>query len=205
MTASSQAYHFRNWERLVAQYDRLKPPLRPSPADVDLFEQAIRGTDDRVLLLGVTPALARMGKSLLAVEAMPAVINALWIGDEVARTAKVGDWRDLPCAAHSRTAIVGDGVFSAADADPALLLEEFVRVLDPKGTIAIRCFCAPDMPEPIEAIVEDTLGGKIADVNVLKWRLSMRLAADDPDHRVPVALILSEFNRLFPDRNGVVA
>jgi len=204
MTDTAKSPAFRAWERLAAQYYRLKSPLRPASADVELFEQAIRGADDRVLLLGITPALARLGKSLLAVEAMPTVIKALWIGDEPTRRAEVGDWRSLPCEAQSRSAIVGDGVFSAADVDPAVLVEEFIRVLDPAGTIAIRCFCAPDQPEPLDAIVEDALCGRIPDLNVLKWRLSMQLAANEPDYRVSVVRLLSAFNRLFPDRDRLL-
>jgi SAM-dependent methyltransferase len=151
-------------------------------------------------LLGVTPALASLGTSLLAVEAIPSVISALWIGDGPDRSAQVGDWRNLPCADKSRTAVIGDGVFSAADADPAILMAEFIRVLDPAGIIAIRCFCAPARPEPFDAIVSDTLAGKIADLNVLKWRIAMRLSANNIDHRVPVSCVLEKFDILFPDR-----
>jgi hypothetical protein len=136
----------------------------------------------------VTPALAGFGEDLLAVEAMPDVIAALWPGDRPDRHAVVGDWRALPCADQSRSAIVGDGVLSAVDADPTALLREFLRVLEPGGVIAIRCFCAPDRPEPLDVIVADALAGRVPDMNVLKWRLSMHLAGHDPVFRVPVSL-----------------
>ncbi len=191
-----------NWTRLARQYARFSSPLRPGTEDVALFRKAVQGHEARVLLLGVTPALAGFGEDLLAVEAMPDVIAALWPGDRPDRHAVVGDWRALPCADQSRSAIVGDGVLSAVDADPTALLREFLRVLEPGGVIAIRCFCAPDRPEPLDVIVADALAGRVPDMNVLKWRLSMHLAGHDPVFRVPVSAVLDLFNRLFPDRAG---
>lgn len=190
----------KNWTRLARQYARFSSPLRPAPQDVALFGKVIAGHDERVLLLGVTPALAGFGQDMLAVEAMPDVIAALWPGDGPDRRAVPGDWRALPCLDHSRSAIIGDGVFSAADVDPAALLHEFLRVLSPGGLIAIRCFCAPAQPEPLEAVVADTLECRLPDLNVLKWRLSMHLAASNTDFRVPVITVLDTFNQLFPDR-----
>ena len=189
-----------NWTRLARQYGRFSSPLRPCPEDVALFSKAVHGHDARVLLLGVTPALAGLGDDLLAVEAMPDVIAALWPGDSADRHAVVGDWRALACPDQSRSAIVGDGVLSAVDADPMALLAEFLRVLEPGGVIAIRCFCAPDRPEPLDVIVADAMAGRVPDMNVLKWRVSMHLASNDPMFRVPVSAVLELFNRLFPDR-----
>lgn len=189
-----------NWERIGALYSRFTSPLRPCDADVALYRQAIQDNDARVLLLGVTPVLAPMGQSLLAVDAMPSVISALWIGDSTDRRAVVGDWRNLPCKAHSRTAIIGDAVFSAADVAPEQLLSELLRVLDPSGVIAVRAICAPAVPETSATILDDLLNGRVVDMSVLKVRLGMQIAASDPDCRVPVADILSEFNRLVPDR-----
>ena len=189
-----------NWTRLAHQYARFSAPLRPDPEDVALFSKAVHGHGARVLLLGVTPALAGLGDDLLAVEAMPDVIAALWPGDNAHRHAVVGDWRALPCHDQSRSAIVGDGVLSAVDADPGDLLQEFLRVLEPGGVIAIRCFCAPDCPEPLDLIIEDATAGRVPNMNVLKWRLSMHRSGNDPLFRVPVLSVLELFNRLFPDR-----
>jgi len=204
MNAFPSPERAQNWTRLARQYARFAAPLRPAAQDVDLLRQAIAGHDERVLLLGVTPVLAGFGQDMLAVEAMPDVIAALWPGDGPDRRAVAGDWRALPCPDQSRSAIIGDGVFSAADVDPSALLREFLRVLSPGGVIAIRCFCAPAQPEPLEAVVADTLAGRLPDLNVLKWRLSMHLAARDPDFRVPVATVLDTFNRLFPDRAALL-
>lgn len=194
----------QNWTRLARQYARLRAPFSPTAQDVELFRHAISGHDERVLLLGVTPALAGFGRDMLAVEAMPDVIAALWPGDSLDRRAVASDWRTLPCPDRSHSAIIGDGVFSAADTDPVELLREFLRVLSPSGVIAIRCFCAPAQAEPLEAVVADTLARKLPDLNVLKWRLAMLLAASDADFRVPVITVLETFNRLFPDRAALL-
>lgn len=190
----------QNWTRIARQYARVSAPLRPTEQDVKLVRQVIAGHDEQVLLLGVTPALAALGKNMLAVEAMPDVIATLWPGDGPDRRAVAGDWRTLPCPDRSRSALIGDGVFSAADVNPAALLREFLRVLSPDGVIAIRCFCAPAQPEPLEAMVSDTLARKLPDLNVLKWRLAMHLAASNADFRVPVVTVLDTFDQLFPDR-----
>lgn len=194
-----------NWTRMARQYARFAPPLRPSAADVALFGQAIAGRTDRLLLLGVTPALSPLGQELLAVEAMPEVISALWPGDGPIRRAIAGDWRALPCADQSRSAIIGDGVFTAADADPKDLAREFLRVLEPGGVIAIRCFCAPEIPEPLSSVVADVAAGRLPDLNVLKWRISMHLASQYPTFRVPLSLVLDCCNQLFPDRGALLA
>jgi len=194
----------RTWSRVASEYARISPPLRPSKEDVALFHHATTGHASRVLLLGVTPALATFGTSLLAVEAIPAVIESLWIGNGPDRRAVAGDWRALPCPDRSCSAIIGDGAISAADSNPVVLIREWLRVIEPEGVLAIRCFCAPSTAEQLDAIVSDAKEGQIPDLNVLKWRLAMHLAAKDPDFRVPVTWVLSEFNRLFPDRRRLL-
>lgn len=105
----------RVWVRMASRYAKSTPPLRPSENDVAFYREAIAGRDDRVLLLGVTPALATLGKSLCAVELSPTVIRALWAGDSADRRAIAGDWRYLPFAPSSFSAVIGDGALSVVD------------------------------------------------------------------------------------------
>ena len=191
----------RVWVRLALRYAKLTPPLLPSENDVALYREATAGRDDRVLLLGVTPALATLGTSLCAVELSPTVIRALWVGDSADRRAIVGDWRNLPFAPSSFSAVIGDGALSAVDLPPEILSRELLRVVGSEGIVALRCFCAPVVAEPLEAIKDDLESGRLTDFNLLRLRLMMHLAAQNPEFRVPLVMVLSTFNRLFDDRD----
>ena len=192
------------WSYVARQYARSHSPLKPCDADVALIQEAITGHDNRVLLLGVTPALTALGHDLLAVDASAPMIAALWSDARPGRRVVKGDWRALPCASASRDAVIGDGVFSAADADPSELLFEMHRVLAPGGIVAIRCFCAPERPDTETEIEQDLWLGQVANLSALKSRIAMRLAAGNEAHRVPVAEILEDYNRLFPDRAALL-
>jgi hypothetical protein len=77
------------WSHHSQQWPLLGAPLRPSPADVRVFERWARsacpdgGPSPRLaLLLGVTPECARMGWpegiELTAVNRSPEMIDAVW-------------------------------------------------------------------------------------------------------------------------------
>ena len=191
------------WRNFANVFDRLGPPLRPSLADVARFEQAVRGHDRRLLLLGVTPELAMLGLDLTAVDNSPRMLAGVWPGDGPGRKARLGDWTDLPFEDASFDAVIGDGALNSAAGFVGPVLGEIARVLVSGGKAAFRLFCSPDEPETLSAIRGDL--ESTGNVHALKWRVAMALAASKPDAVIPVRDILEAFNALVPDRASLAA
>ena len=192
------------WRNFPGVYNRLAPPLRPAPSDVERMRRAISGRDDRILLLGVTPGIASLGQDMTAVEGSQAMINKLWPGDEPDRRAMVGDWTNLPFTVGQFGSVIGDGALNSSAGGIESLIGEISRILRPDGVAAQRIFASPDEREPLERVHEDAVGGRIGNVHALKWRIAMAIACP-PDYLVPVAQILKTFNAMFPDRKELAA
>ena len=187
------------WRNFPGVYNRLAPPLRPAPGDVERMRRAIASNDDDTLLLGVTPGIASLGQSLVAIEGSRAMIDRLWPGDEPDRRAIVADWTALPFEAGRFGAVIGDGALNSVASGLSALIGEISRVLRDGGTAAQRVFASPADRESLGAVREDALGARIGNVHALKWRIAMAIA-QPPEYLVPVADILAAFNAMFPDR-----
>lgn len=194
-----------HWPRHARQWALVGPPLRPSLEDVALAETAVSSVaGGRALVLGVTPELVGMRwpattTHVLAVERARAVISSIHAAQHTA-TAIHGDWLALPCANASLAAIVGDGSLSNLRFPDQYraLAAELARVRAPGGVIALRLFAAPERRESLAAVADDLRGGRVGNINVLKWRLAM---AVQPDERnVAVVDILRAFDEVVPDR-----
>ena len=192
------------WRNFPEVYNRLAPPLRPAPGDVERMRAIIASQDDHILLLGVTPGIASLGRDLTAVEGSRAMIDRLWTGDQPDRRAIVGDWTALPFEAGQFGSVIGDGALNSVAGGLDSLIGEISRVLRGGGIAAQRVFASPDERESLETVREDALGDRIGNVHALKWRIAMAIA-QAPDYLVPVADILSTFNALFPDRRELSA
>lgn len=192
------------WRSFPGVYNRLAPPLRPAPGDVNRMRTVIAGQDDHTLLLGVTPGIASLGQDLIAVEGSRAMIDRLWPGDEPDRRAIVGDWTALPFKAEQFGAVIGDGALNSVASGLDALIGEIARVLRPGGVTAQRVFASPDDRESLASVSDDALSGRIGNVHALKWRIAMAIA-EAPDYLVPVADILAAFNALFPDREQLAS
>ncbi len=157
---------------------------------------------DRLLLLGVTPELAPLGKRLVAVDRNQTMIDHIWPGDSGSRQAIKGEWLALPFPPAFFSAVIGDGSFICLDYPNGYrrLLAEIARVTRPAGRIAIRAFLAPDEPETIPALKDQVMSGRAGSFHAFKWRFAQALLAAAGDANVKVEAIREAFDREFPDR-----
>ena len=169
------------------------------------MRHAISSLPGRVLLLGVTPELAVLGRELVAVDNSPAMLEHVWPGDTDSRRAVLADWADLPFNDSEFDAVIGDGSLNSAPEQVEQVLGEAKRVLSTTGRAVFRLFCSPEEPEPLQSIQEDVLGGWTGNVHALKWRIAMSLASQRPRSTVPVEAILQAFDEMFPDRTKLAA
>jgi SAM-dependent methyltransferase len=172
-----------HWDHYHRHWNLLAAPLRPTVETVGIIEREAAAENADVLLLGVTPELAGLGKTMRAVDAAPGMISALWKTSTPLREAVVGSWLDLPLASGSVDAIVGDGSLNALGASVGRLsmLREMIRVLRPTGRAAIRVFAAPERREGIGSVRDDALQRRIDGFHAFKWRMAMALAGPEPD------------------------
>ena len=194
-----------HWENYHRTWRRLGPPLRPTAETVAAFRRALAGPDGRVLLLGVTPELAGLGRELVAVDNSAGMIGGVWPGDSARRHAVQGDWRALPVASRSMSAVAGDGTLSCLHlpGDAARLLDETARVLRPGGKLAVRAFCAPEPAETLDDVARAAWDGTAESFHALKWRVAMASLNGPDDPTACVADILRRFNEAFPDRDAL--
>jgi SAM-dependent methyltransferase len=175
------------WERQVAAWKLLGPPLRPSPEDVAEYENTVldwsrKYGPPRGLILGATPELARLPwpsrASVLAVDRSPAMIERVWPGyPKPGQGGLCGDWLNLPLPDHSRDLVLGDGPFTQLPypAGYQSVARSIRRVLSDNGAVTIRFFIKPDMAESPEQVMADLWGGRIRSFHIFKWRLAMAL------------------------------
>jgi SAM-dependent methyltransferase len=194
-----------DWGSFAAGFARLRPPMRVSPSDAETMRAAIEGSDGEVLLLGVTPELAGLGKRLVAIDKEPRVIAEVWPGDDPQRRAVLADWLDLPLEAERFDAVIGDGSYNAVGNHAAELLREVKRVLAPGGTVSLRVFCSPAKPESFDDISGDVTSGWNGNAHALAWRIGMALAPANHAWVVSLPEIAAAFDALFPDREALCA
>ena len=196
-----------HWDNYHRHWRLLDAPLRPTPETVGIFEREVSLANADVLLLGVTPELAVLGRSMLAIDQSAAMISGVWAGDNVSRSAMAGNWLDLPVAGASTEAVIGDGCLSAVASKAARnrLHGEIARVLRPGGRAAIRVFAAPETTEDLASIEAQVLAGAIENFHALKWRIAMACTTGGPDFAIQVRMIRDTFDGLFPDREALAA
>lgn len=195
-----------HWDRYRRHWENLGPPLRPPPEVVAAYRAALDADDKRLLMLGVTPELAALGRELLAVDGSLGMVAAIWPGDDRRRRAILADWSRLPLADGSRQAVLGDGALSSNPfPDPTdSILAEIARVLAPDGIAAFRVYCRPEQGESLAAVRRAALAGEAGGFHALKWRVAMAVAAERGGPNMPVRDILAAFEATFPDRAVLV-
>lgn len=182
------AAHARAW-------DRLGPPLRPSPEDVQRFAEAVAavrrpraGAPFQGVILGVTPELALMpwpdGTVLLAVDRSQPMLEAIWPAARIAHPARavLRDWTELPLDTGAADAVLGDGCYALLDpARQRAVSREVRRVLAPHGRFVLRMFVRPEQAEAPEAVFAALERGAIGSFHAFKWRLAMALQGERDD------------------------
>ncbi|MGX7872311.1 class I SAM-dependent methyltransferase [Mesorhizobium sp. ORM6] len=194
-----------HWDNYHRHWKLLDAPLRPTAETVGIFDRELDLRNADVLLLGVTPELAVLGRSMLAIDQSATMISGVWAGDNPSRRAMAGNWLNLPVERASFDAVIGDGCLSAVDSRAArsLLFGEIARVLKPGQTAAIRVFARPETVDDLHSIVALVLAGGVENFHTLKWRIAMACTSNDCDNTVGVQAIRAAFDRLFPDREAL--
>lgn len=175
-----------HWQDHARNWSSLGPPLRPSPDDVRIVEEAVRErwpageAGPRTLLLGVTPEIAGcrwpQATRLVALDRSRAIIDALWPAPTApaGASAVCGDWQAMPLDAARFDVVVGDGCYNSMQfPDGARTLgREVERVLGPAGILIIRVFLRPERPETLDDIARDLRRDAIEGIHALKWRVA---------------------------------
>ncbi len=193
------------WSNFHLRFPRLRPPQSVTPETAERIAEALGGRDDRVLLLGVTPALSDIGTTLTAVDRSPAMIALVWPGDDRRRRAIEADWRSMD-PGQDFSAVIGDGSFNCLRY-PDDYRDVFARlgvVLRRPAGFVVRFFVTPDACEGIAALVAATLAGTVESIHALKWRLAMAICAERDTVNIAAIDILAQFDRLFPDRARLI-
>ncbi len=195
---------------IAGKWAHIGAPLRPGMADLEGFRKVVGlpgGTPRRVLILGVTPELWRLGwpvgSEVRAVDLSQEMIGALWPGPS--GTAVEGDWRALPFPPESFDCVLCDGGLVLLDypEGQARLAAAVAGVLRPGGRFTIRLFCKPE-GDSVEAIRADLAARLIPSVHVLKLRLGMALQAT-PEEGVVLNDVFERVGREFGGLEGLQA
>lgn len=197
MTQAFSDFHLR--------FPRLRPPQAVTADMAAYSAAAVEEHDERVLLLGVTPALSAIGRELVAVDRNPKMIAMVWPGDDERRRVVEADWRWMNPAGDF-SAVVGDGSFNcvAYPAGYEQVLARLTVILRRPARFAVRFFVTPDPCESVEALGEATMAGQVESIHALKWRLAMAIVAERADVNIAAVDILARFDALFPDRTDLM-
>jgi len=200
-----------HWAELARLWARLGPPLRPSQEDAASYIAAMACRADasvapRALILGVTVEICRLpwprGTHLLALDHTEAMIHGVWPGERSATIC--GDWLAMPLTAACRDVVCCDGGVAALPypSGTSRLATSLQHVLVPGGVCALRLYVPPRKREPVSAVLEQLLAGRIASLNLLKLRLGMALQAD-PRCGVELRHIWNVLHDAAPDVAGL--
>lgn len=171
------------WTAQAQQWTRVGPPLRPVPEDGAHLEAVARTLGmPRVLVLGVTPEMARLdwpkGTALLAIDRSADMAAAVWPGFPApGEGVRIDDWRTMTLPPGSRDLIVGDGSFNVLRQPDELgaVLRLLREVLTPHGRLVVRVFVRPDADETAAAVVDAARAGRFASFHHFKLALLMAL------------------------------
>ncbi|MHB9025477.1 MAG: class I SAM-dependent methyltransferase [Armatimonadota bacterium] len=201
------------WPNLARVWRHIGPPLRPEAQDIAFYTDAIQGWmrvggTPRVLLLGVTPELYRLpwpaGTDFLAVDHTQAMIDTVWSGPT--ECVRCAEWVAPGLPAGSRDIALCDGGLQLlphpwGQQQLACMLR---HVLVEGGIFVIRLYLHPARRESPEAVLDDLLAGRIANLNLLKLRLGNALV-HHPAEGVELATLWRTLHAAVPDMERLAA
>lgn len=173
------------WDRQIAIFKNMTPPLRPHSSEITLFEEVIskmakfkKADNLKVLLLGVTEEIIHMEwpekVELTAVDMSEMMIHHFWPGDIEGRRKIVrANWFEMPFPKNSFDLIIGDGVFNFMRYPDgfknfAKLLSDFLL---PDGKLCIRIFNQLEKKESPQDVID--CYDKMQKINFYELRLRL--------------------------------
>jgi SAM-dependent methyltransferase len=172
-----------HWTGIAKIWEQIGPPLRPSPEDIAFVQEEVHDWSKihgapRALILGVTPELYHMawpqGTDILAADHTQSMIDSVWPGP---RNAVIcSEWTELPLENGSRDIVLCDGgIHLMYPQDHQSFVRTLTRILPSGGLCIFRLFVPPEKKETPGDVLQDLLEARIANLNLLKLRLSMAL------------------------------
>jgi hypothetical protein len=203
----------QHWTKMVEHWQQIGPPLRPSPQDIEFFEDAVQEWTrhhgaPRVLLLGVTPEIYRLrwpeGTDFLAVDHTQTMIDAVWPGPK--KAVQCTEWIALSLPKNSRDIVLCDGGLHllAYPWEQRQLVHILRNILSDNGVCILRLFVPPTQRESSDAVISDLIEGKISSLNILKLRLGMSLL-ESAAEGVELGRVWRLIHEVAPDLEGLAS
>ena len=213
MDATGDSGGRRHWGRTACYWPRIGPPLRPCEEDLAFVRDAVRewdgkGTAPRVLVLGVTPEFWSFpwpqGTDILAVDRSEPMIRAAWPGPR--HCVLCADWLEMALPDASRDIALCDGGLHllAYPQEQGQLIRRLRGVLSDNGLCILRLYVPPPRRESSRTVLEDLLAGRVANLNVLKLRLSMALQKS-AEEGVALTSVWAAVRQVVPDLAALAA
>lgn len=196
-----------HWNSMADFWAQLGSPLRPSPEDQASYWRLIENwigkfRKPRIAILGVTPELYQLPwpsrRDLIALDRSQEMIRQVWPGPVA--DAVEADWLEMPLAEGSRDLVVCDGGMIMLDypGGQKQMVRSLHRLLAEGGRAIFRLYVPPAKKESAEEVIQDLLGNRIGNLNILKLRLGMALQKS-PGSGVAVEEIRNAILKLAPD------
>lgn len=113
---------------------------------------------------------------LTAVDQSEGMLQTIWPGDlPGARTAKQGNWLELPIPDGTCSVVVGDGSFNCIEysAPYHRLAAEVARVLHDDGVLILRFYARPEQPLAVDRLFQELCNGHFSTFDGFKFLLLM--------------------------------
>ena len=199
-----------HWQRVARLWDQVGPPLRPCREDIDFLSHhvhqwaAAATSPPRALILGVTPEICRLpwpaDTELRAIDHTASMIEAIWPGPREAVTC--GEWTAPPFDdASFDLAFCDGGLHLMRHPDEhAAFARSMRRIVAPGGLFLLRLFAPaePSRRESVATVLDDLLGARIPNLNLLKFRLWMAMHSS-PATGVPLRDVWQAVHDAGPD------